>query len=95
MLNIIKASYAWCLRCNICSSWFLDTRIYQLVYYSDQSLLLFKLEIFVLNTNLFPFYIILCSWYDYACMVTIPYNHYISVVEHSVTDANYCSGANH
>ena len=25
--------YAWCLRYNICSAWFLDIRIYQLVYF--------------------------------------------------------------
>ena len=30
-------SYAWCLRCNIFSAWFLDIRIYQLVDKDDQA----------------------------------------------------------
>ena len=29
---IYNNSYAWCLRCNIFSAWFLDIRIYQLVF---------------------------------------------------------------
>ena len=35
-------------------------------YRSDQSLLLFKFKIFVLNTSLFTFYTTLCSWYNFA-----------------------------
>ena len=52
-------------------------------YHSNQSLLLFKFKIFVLNTSLFTFYATLCSWYDY------------NMVEHSVTGANNCTGANY
>ena len=33
-------------------------------YHSDQSLLLFYIQNFILNINLFTFYITLCSWYD-------------------------------
>ena len=36
MLIVVKElnnnSYAWCLRYNICSTWFLDIRIYKLVW---------------------------------------------------------------
>ena len=62
-------------------------------YRSDQSLLLFKFNFFVLNTGLFTFYTTLCSWYDYA---RLQYGRtIISMVEHSVTGANYFTGANY
>ena len=35
------------------------------LYRSDQSLLPFKLKIFVLNTSLFTFYATIRSWYNY------------------------------
>ena len=43
--------YTQCLRYNICSAWFLDN-IISTCCSSDQSLLLFKLKIFVLITSL-------------------------------------------
>ena len=53
----------------------------------------FKFKIFVLNTTLFTFYITLCSWYNYAWL---QYGRTImSMVEHSVTGANICTGANY
>ena len=45
--------HAWCLRYNICSTWFLDIRISTCLYIasSDQSLLLCQFKIFVSNTS--------------------------------------------
>ena len=47
----------------------------------------FKFKFFVLNTSLFTFYATLCSWYNYVWL-----QH---AVEHNVTGANNCTGANY
>ena len=55
---IYEVLHTWCLRHNICSAWFLDIRI-STCCNSDQSLLLFKFNIFVLNTIIFYFFILI------------------------------------
>ena len=60
--------YTQCLRYNICSAWFLDIRI-STCCSSDQSLLLFKFKIFVLNTsNDYRLYQSVMVWIIYASM---------------------------